>query len=244
MSTEAISSTTSTVNTQASSANTAGVRSVSGNHGFSDAFRNSQSLSSGSADLDAIFEAAGRRYNIPSNLLKAVAQVESNFRPNVTSRAGAQGIMQLMPGTARHLGVEDVFDPEQNIMGGARYLRELLDRFDGDISLALAAYNAGWPTVLRHGGIPPFRETQAYVPRVLELFHGGDITAGVINLSAPSGGGGAAVPSNAGGSSSGTGGGDSGAAALLEAMSQMVLMRVIEMQMGPSGGRERSRGSF
>jgi soluble lytic murein transglycosylase-like protein len=82
--------------------------------------------------------------------------------------------MQLMPATARHLGVTDSFDPEQNIMGGARYLRELLDRFDGNLELALASYNAGWPTVMRHGGIPPFAETQAYVPRVLNLFQNGN----------------------------------------------------------------------
>jgi len=132
--------------------------------------RTTDSISSGSAEFDSIFEAAGHRYNVSSNLLRAVAQVESNFRPNVTSRAGAQGIMQLMPDTARHLGVTDPFDPEQNIMGGARYLRELLDRFDGDVSLALAGYNAGWPTVMRYGGIPPFAETQAYVPRVLALY--------------------------------------------------------------------------
>jgi hypothetical protein len=136
-------------------------------------------LTSGCAELDAMFDAAGRQYNINPNLLRAVAQVESNFRANATSPAGAMGIMQIMPATARHLGVTDPFDPLQSIMGGARYLREQLDRFNGDIRLALAAYNAGWPTVQRHGGIPPFPQTQAYVARVMELFGDGDVTAGM-----------------------------------------------------------------
>jgi hypothetical protein len=124
-------------------------------------------LTSGNAELDAIFEEAGRRYNLSPDLLKAVAKVESNFRPDAVSRVGAMGIMQLMPGTAKHLGVDDPFDIRQNIFGGARYLREQLDRFDGDITLALAAYNAGWPAVQRHGGVPPIRETQNYVQKVL-----------------------------------------------------------------------------
>jgi hypothetical protein len=124
-------------------------------------------LTSGNPELDAIFAEAGRRYNLSPDLLKAVAKVESNFRPDAVSRVGAMGIMQLMPGTAKHLGVDDPFDVRQNIFGGARYLREQLDRFDGDIELALAAYNAGWPTVQRHGGIPPIRETQNYVQKVL-----------------------------------------------------------------------------
>ncbi|MCL2222909.1 MAG: lytic transglycosylase domain-containing protein [Oscillospiraceae bacterium] len=133
---------------------------------FGGTFR-TNSLTSGCDELDSIFEAAGRRYNLSPDLLKAVAKVESNFRTDATSRAGAMGIMQLMPGTARYLGVDDPFDPQQSIFGGARYLREQLDRFNGDIELALAAYNAGWPTVKQHGGIPPFRETQAYVQKVL-----------------------------------------------------------------------------
>jgi len=169
------------INIFTSSTSTAGAGARSVERSFDEIFRQQISLAggqgvmtSGSAQLDAIFAAAGERYNLPANLIMAVAQVESNFRPNVTSRAGAQGIMQLMPATARHLGVTDSFDPEQNIMGGARYLRELLDRFDGNLELALASYNAGWPTVMRHGGIPPFAETQAYVPRVLNLFQNGN----------------------------------------------------------------------
>jgi len=216
-----------------SSANTVGVRSLNGNLAFSDVLRTRGAISSGSADLDAIFNAAGERFNISPNLLKAVAQVESNFRPNVTSTAGAMGIMQLMPGTARGLGVDDPFDPEQNIMGGARYLRQMLDRFDGDVSLALAAYNAGPGAVQRHGGIPPFRETQNYVPRVLALFNGGDINAGSVNVGGNAGG---AVAADTTRTSSTTG--------LNASMQQMLLVRIIEMQMSSTSSDDDDRRIF
>jgi len=203
---------------------------VSGDLSFSQALRRA-TVSSGSADLDAIFDAAGQRYNIDPNLLRAVAQVESNFRPNVTSRSGAMGIMQLMPGTARYLGVTDAFDPEQNIMGGARYLREQLDRFNGDVRLALAAYNAGWPAVQRYGGIPPFRETQNYVPRVLEIYGAGDITAGTVTY-----GGGFDISDRLVERSSGS-------FDFSAALTQMLFLRLIEMQMSSPGDRS-SRNMF
>ena len=159
-------------------------------------------------DLDAIFEAAGLRYNLHPNLLKAVAKTESGFRPDAVSHAGAIGIMQLMPGTARGLGVNDIYDPMENIMGGAKYLRQLIDRF-GDLQLALAAYNAGPSNVTRYGGIPPFRETQNYVRKVLEYMNGDEIIAGITS----------SASSNAF---------DFGN------FTQMLLIKVIEMQMNSS----------
>lgn len=118
-------------------------------------------------DLEEIFEKAAQTYNISVDLLKAVAKAESDFDPNCVSSSGAMGIMQLMPGTAKELGVTDAFDPEQNIMGGAKYLAENLKIYDGNVSLALAAYNAGRGNVSKYGGIPPFKETRNYVKKVL-----------------------------------------------------------------------------
>lgn len=117
-----------------------------------------------------LIDKAAQRYNVPPALIAGVIKQESNFNNNVVSYAGAKGLMQLMPGTAKFLGVKDSFDPEQNIMGGAKYLRQMLDQFDGDVKLSLAAYNAGPGNVRKFGGIPPFRETQNYVTKVLNNF--------------------------------------------------------------------------
>ncbi len=113
---------------------------------------------------------ASQRFNIPEALIKAVIVVESNFAPMAVSHAGAQGLMQLMPDTAVEMGVEDVFDPRQNILGGTRYLRMLANSFEGDLVLTLASYNAGQKAVNRHMDIPPIAETQRYVRRVLQLY--------------------------------------------------------------------------
>ena len=105
-------------------------------------------------------------YKVDSKLIEAVMRVESCLDRNAISRAGAKGLMQLMPATAQELGVRDIFDPADNIRGGARYLSQLLKSFDNDQKLALAAYNAGPGAVRRYSGIPPYKETQSYVKRV------------------------------------------------------------------------------
>ncbi|MEM8825846.1 MAG: lytic transglycosylase domain-containing protein [Pseudomonadota bacterium] len=109
---------------------------------------------------------AAETFGLSSALIDAVAWQESRYRIDAVSRAGAMGVMQLMPGTARDLGVRDPFDAAENIAGGARYLRAQLDRFD-DLALALAAYNAGPGAVAKYGGVPPFRETENYVRKIM-----------------------------------------------------------------------------
>lgn len=124
-----------------------------------------------SADLDAIFNEAASKYGVDAKFLKAIAKCESDFSTECTSRSGAMGIMQLMPQTAASLGVTNAYDPYQNIMGGARYISEKLTQYNGDKSLALAAYNAGSGNVAKYGGIPPFKETQNYVAKVMAYYN-------------------------------------------------------------------------
>jgi soluble lytic murein transglycosylase-like protein len=119
---------------------------------------------------DDIIREAAAQYDLDPELIRAVMRAESAFNPLVVSPAGAQGLMQLMPGTAHSLGVQDPFDPFQNVLGGSRYLQQQLRRF-GSVEKALAAYNAGPGAVERYGGIPPYRETQNYVRRVMQLLH-------------------------------------------------------------------------
>jgi hypothetical protein len=122
-----------------------------------------------STKFDVLFNEIARTYNLDPKLLHAIAKVESNYNPRAVSPKGALGVMQLIPSTARIVGVSDPFDPRENIHGGARYLRYLLDKF-GDLTLALAAYNAGPKAVEAYGGIPPYAETQRYVRSVLSLY--------------------------------------------------------------------------
>ncbi|HEU4520415.1 MAG TPA: lytic transglycosylase domain-containing protein [Thermoanaerobaculia bacterium] len=118
------------------------------------------------AELVAIIREAAQKYGVEERLLVAVARRESNFRAKAVSPVGARGVMQLMPATAKWLGVRDAFDPRENIFAGARYLKMLQKMFEGDLDLVLAAYNAGPTTVRRHRGVPSYRETQAYVKAI------------------------------------------------------------------------------
>lgn len=147
----------------------------------------------------AILEERAQRYmpvviaysennNVDAHLIKAMITVESCFDAQAVSRAGARGLMQLMPGTARQYHVLDRFDPNDNLRGGIRHFRDLLDRFDNNLSYSLAAYNAGIHNVEKHGGIPPFRETRDYVQRVFkyyERYRQNDIKAGQLPTDYP-----------------------------------------------------------
>jgi len=133
---------------------------------------NSTSTVSADGDWSDLINQAAQRFNVPAKLIHSVIQQESSFNPQAVSQAGAAGLMQLMPGTAKFLGVDDRFDPVQNVMGGAKYLRQMLDQFDDRMDLALAAYNAGPGNVKKYGGIPPFQETQNYVKKILNTFQG------------------------------------------------------------------------
>lgn len=125
-----------------------------------------------SQELDTIFQKAADTYGVDVNLLKAIAKTESNFTADATSSAGAMGIMQLMPNTAKALGVSNPYDAEESIMGGAKYISQMLKKYDGDVKLALASYNAGPGNVAKYGGIPPFKETQNYVTKVISAYQG------------------------------------------------------------------------
>ena len=120
--------------------------------------------------FNEIITRAADRYEVDSALIKAVIMTESAYNPKAVSKQGAKGLMQLMPGTARALGVKNAFNPAHNINGGVKYLRQLLDTFDNNIELALAAYNAGTSKVKRHGGIPPIKATRRYVSKVFAYY--------------------------------------------------------------------------
>ncbi|HOO90458.1 MAG TPA: lytic transglycosylase domain-containing protein [Syntrophales bacterium] len=119
----------------------------------------------------SIIQEASDIYRVDPELIRAIIMAESSNNPKAISRKGARGLMQLMPATAKSLGVKDIFDPKHNIHGGVKYFRQLLDRFDGDIRLALAAYNAGSSKVRQYHGIPPFETTRYYIKRVFSYYN-------------------------------------------------------------------------
>ncbi len=128
-------------------------------------------LKSQSLNIDEIIETFSNKYNIDGDFIKAIIKQESNFNPKATSKKGAMGLMQLMPKTAKSLGVVDAYNPLENIEGGVKYLKGLLDKYDNNKQLALAAYNAGSGAVKKYGGIPPYKETQNYVNSIMNSYN-------------------------------------------------------------------------
>jgi soluble lytic murein transglycosylase-like protein len=135
-------------------------------------------VSSASDSYGQLIREAAERHAVAAALVESVIRVESNFEPRAVSPKGARGLMQLMPATAAQLGVRNIFDARENIEAGVRHLRYLMDRYQGNTSLALAAYNAGVDAVARYGGIPPYAETRAYVARILNLLQQAGVHSG------------------------------------------------------------------
>ncbi|MGA2297535.1 MAG: transglycosylase SLT domain-containing protein [FCB group bacterium] len=134
-----------------------------------------QRLETRISNYDDIITEASKQYNVPVNIIKAIISAESAGKPDAKSTAGAKGLMQLMDGTADNLGVRNSYNPEENIMGGTKYIRQMLDKFNGNLDYALAAYNAGPGSVQKYNGVPPYKETQTYLVRVknyIQMFQG------------------------------------------------------------------------
>ncbi len=127
-------------------------------------------LSGSAADYQQIISEVSNQHGVPESLISAMIRAESNYNPKAVSAKGAVGLMQLMPETARSLGVRNIYDSYENIEGGTRYLKQLLDKFDGNLIHSLAAYNAGPGAVERYGGVPPYEETNRYIKNVLKYY--------------------------------------------------------------------------
>jgi len=138
-------------------------------------------INAGSTKYESLIQNASEKYGVPANLIKAVIKQESGFNPNAHSGAGAAGLMQLMPATARGLGVSNVYDPAQSIDGGTRYLANAIKNNKGSVPLALAAYNAGQGAVNKYGGIPPYKETQNYVKSIMAMYGSGNVNVSGIS---------------------------------------------------------------
>jgi len=128
-------------------------------------------LKAQSTNIDELVETFSNKYGIDGDFIKAIIKQESGFNPNATSKKGAMGLMQLMPKTAESLGVLDAYNPSQNIEGGVKYLKNLLEKYDGNKEMALAAYNAGPTAVKKYGGVPPYKETQNYINAIMGTYN-------------------------------------------------------------------------